>query len=212
MRKLLIVLMTSLAAMGVHAWEPTTADVQPENMTALESNADVSVTIAAIPMPAQVVELARYSPKKNNLGQTKKVKAAKVAIAKSMLSRSARQQIAIASTSSKPDDKARLLASENEDTGTGFDMLDLHRSFSQPRVAKVADQADEEDETLSNLPEHIKLRLLLARTKAVEAHILNQVGKNSDSDEAELSDTVKLRLYLARARAVKVLSDKYGAA
>jgi len=98
--------MTSLAAMGVHAWEPTTADVQPENMTALEPSADVSVTIAAIPMPAQVVELARYSPRKNGLGQSKKVKAAKVAIAKSMLSRSARQQIAIVSTSSKPDDKA----------------------------------------------------------------------------------------------------------
>jgi hypothetical protein len=181
-------------------------------MTALEPNADVSVTIAAIPMPAQVVELARYSPKKNGLGQTKKVKAAKVAIAKSMLSRSARQQIAIASTSSKPDDKARLLASENEDAGTGIDMLDLHRSFSQPRVAKVADQADDDDEAVSDLPDHIKLRLLMARTKAVEAHILNQVGKASDAEETELSDTVKLRLYLARARAVKVHSEKYGAA
>ena len=212
MRKLLIVLMTSLAAMGVYAGDPTTADVQPENMTALEPNADVSVTIAAIPMPAQVVELARYLPRKNGLGQSKKVKAAKVAIAKSMLSRSARQQIAIASTSSKPDDKARLLASENEDAGTGFDMLDLHRSFSQPRVAKLADQADEDDESLSNLPEHIKLRLLMARTKAVEAHILNQVGKASDAEETELSDTVKLRLYLARARAVKVHSEKYGSA
>ncbi len=212
MRKLLIVLMTSLAAMGVHAWEPTTADVQPENMTAQESYADVLVTIGAVPVPAPVIELASYSPKKNGLGQTKKVKAAKVAIAKSMLSRSARQQIAIASTSSKPDDKARLLASENEDAGTGFDMLDLHRSFSQPRVAKVADQADDDDESVSDLPDHIKLRLLMARTKAVEAHILNQVGKASDAEETELSDTVKLRLYLARARAVKVHSEKYGAA
>ena len=212
MRKLLIVLMTSLAAMGVHAWEPTTADVQPENMTAQESYADVLVTIGAVPVPAPVIELARYSPKKNGLGQTKKVKAAKVAIAKSMLSRSARQQIAIASTSSKTDDKARLLASENEDAGTGIDMLDLHRSFSQPRVAKVADQADDEDEAASDLPDYIKLRLLMARTKAVEAHILNQVGKASDAEETELSDTVKLRLYLARARAVKVHSEKYGSA
>ena len=48
MRKLLIVLMTSLAAMGVHAWEPTTADVQPENMTAQDSYADVLVTIGAV--------------------------------------------------------------------------------------------------------------------------------------------------------------------
>lgn len=212
MRKLLIVVMTSLAAMGVHAWEPTAADVQPENVTAQEPYAEALVTIAPVPMPATVIELTRYSPKSTGHGQAKKVKAAKVARAKSMLSRSARQQIALASTSAKPDDRARLIASDEEGSDVGIDQLELHRSFSQPKVAKAPDQADDDDETVIDLPDHVKLRLLLARTKAVEAYILSQVGKASGPADEELSDTVKLRLYIARARAVKAHSEKYGAA
>ena len=211
MRKLLIVVMTSLAAMGVHAWEPTAADVQPENITAQEPYAEALVTIAPVPMPATVTELARYSPKSRGHVPAKKVKAAKVARAKSMLSRSARQQIALASTSAKPDDRARLIASDEEGADIGIDQLDLHRSFSQPKVAKAVDPK-EDDEAVIDLPYHVKLRLLLARTKAVEAHILNHVGKASSPADEELSDTVKLRLYIARARAVKAHSEKYGAA
>lgn len=209
MRKFLIVLLTSLAAMGVHAGEPTAADVQPENMTALEPYAEAVVTIAPVPMPAAVIELAHYSPKRTGIGQAKKAKAAKVARAKSMLSRSARQQIALASTGAKPDARARLIASDDEGADTGIDVLDLHRSFSQPKVAKASDQADDDDEA-SDLPAHIKLRLLMARTKAVDAYILSQVGKASDPADEELSDTVKIRLLLARVRAVKAHSEKFG--
>ncbi|GEM_PF-1818526 len=211
-RKLLIVVMTSLAAMGVHAWEPTTADVQTENVTAQEPYAEALVTIAPVPMPAAVIELARYSPKGAGHGQAKKVKAAKVARAKSMLSRSAREQIALASTSAKPDDRVRVNASDNEDADTGIDQLDLHRSFSQPKVAKAPDQVDDDDEGVIDLPYHVKLRLLMARTKAVDAYILSQVGKASGPADEELSDTVKVRLLLARVRAVKAHSEKYGAA
>lgn len=211
MRKLLIVVMTSLAAMGVQAWEPTAADVQAENVTAQEPYAEALVTIAPVPMPVAVVELARYSAKSTGHGQAKKVKAAKVARAKSMLSRSARQQIALASTSAKPDDRARLIASDEEGSDAGIDQLELHRSFSQPKVAKASDQADD-DEAVIDLPYHIKLRLLLARTKAVDAYVFSQVGKASSPADEELSDTVKLRLYIARARAVKAHSEKFGAA
>lgn len=212
MRKLLIVVMTSLATMGVHAWEPMAGDAHPENVTAQEPYAEASVTIAPVPMPATVIELARYSPKSTGHGQAKKVKAAKVARAKSMLSRSAREQIALASTRVKPDDRARLNASDDEDADSGIDQLDLHRSFSQPKVAKAPDQTDDDDEAVIDLPEHIKLRLLMARTKAVEAYILSQVGKASSPADEELSDTVKLRLYIARARAVKAHGEKYGTA
>ena len=167
-------------------------------------------TPAPVPMPARVIELARYSPKHTGIGQGKKVKAAKVARVRSMMSRSAREQMALANTSSRPDGRERLNASDNEGADSGLDELDLHRSFSQPKVAKTIKELD--DDSADDLPVHIKLRLLMARTKAVEAHILNQVGKASDAEETELSDTVKLRLYLARARAVKVHSEKYGAA
>ena len=195
--------------MGVHAWEQTTAEIQPEEKLAQPTYAEAMVTIAPVPMPARVIELARYSPKHTGIGQAKKVKAAKIA-ARSMLSRSAREQIALARTSAKPDDHERLNASDNEDADSGLDELDLHRSFSQPKVAKATEQLD--DDAVDDLPEHIKLRLLMARTKAVEAYILSQVGKESAADATELSDNVKTRLAAARAQAMKALSDKFGAA
>lgn len=211
MRKLLVLLLTSLAAMGVHAWEPTTADIQPEVALVQPSYAEALVTIAPVPMPAMVIELANYAPKAAGLRQAKKVTAAKVAQVKSMLSRSAREQVALASASAKPDYLAQLTASDDEDADTGIDELDLHRSFSQPKVAKVSDQADDGEDVI-DLPNHIKIRLLMARTKAVEAHILNQVGRAADFADDDLSDSVKLRLSVARARALKAHSEKFGLA
>lgn len=196
--------------MGAHAWEPTTAENQPEDKLVQSSYAEALVTIAPVPMPARVIELARYSPKHTGIGQGKKVKAAKVARVRSMMSRSAREQMALANTSSRPDGRERLNASDNEGADSGLDELDLHRSFSQPKVAKATEQLD--DEAADDLPAHIKLRLLMARTKAVEAHILSQVGKESDSETAELSDSVKIRLAAARDRAMKAHSEKFGAA
>lgn len=207
MHKFLFVILTSLAALGAHAWEPTTADAHPEEAVVQPSYAEALVTIAPVPMPATVVELARYSPKNTSIGQAKKAKAAKVA-ARSMLSRSAREQIALARTSAKPDDHERHNASDDEDADTGLDELDLHRSFSQPKVAKTTKQLD--DDAADDLPAHIKLRLLMARTKAVEAYILSQVGKEADT--TELSDHVKLRLSAARARAMQAHSEKCGTA
>jgi len=209
-RKILFVILASLAAMGVHAWEPTTPENQPEDKLVQPTYAEAMVTIAPVPMPARVIELARYSPKHTGIGQGKKLKSAKLARARSMLSRSAREQIALASTNSRPDGRDRLNASDNENSDSGLDELDLHRSFSQPKVAKAAEPAD--DEASDDLPEHIKLRLLMARTKAVEAYILSQAGKESSADTAELSDNVKTRLAAARARALQAHSEKFGAA
>jgi len=207
-RNFLIVALTSLAAMGAHAWEPTTADTQPEDMLGQPSYAETLVTITPVPMPASVIELAHYSPQSTGLRQAKKAKAAKMVQVKSMLSRSAREQIALANTGAKPDERARLTASDDEEDDSGLEDLDLHRSFSQPKVAKAPDQADDDDKAVIDLPDHIRLRLLMARTKAVEAHILSQVG--SKAAEQELSDTVKTRLSMARARAVKAHSEKFG--
>lgn len=209
MRKILVLLLTTFAVMGVHAWEPTTADIQLEVALVPPSYAEALVTIAPVPMPAMVIELANYAPKVAGLRQAKKATAAKVAHAKSMLSRSAREQVALASASAKPDDRARLTASDDEDADTGIDELDLHRSFSQPKVVKVSDQTDDGEEAI-DLPNHIKVRLLMARTKAVEAHVLNLVGRAADFADDELSDTVKLRLSVARARALKAHSEKFG--
>jgi hypothetical protein len=129
-----------------------------------------------------------------------------------MLSRTAREQIALANTTTKVDDRDRLDASDDEDDDPGLDDQDLHRSFSQPKVAKTPDQLDDEDNAVIDLPDHIKLRLLIARTKAVDAYILSHAGKASGTADEDLSDTVKVRLFMARARAVKAHTDKFGAA
>lgn len=210
MRKFLILVLTAIAAAGAHAGEPTAVDAEPQVALAPSSYADALVTIAPVPMPATVVELARYLPERTSLRQAKRVKAAKVARVKSMLSRSAREQIALARTgSAKPDGRISLSASENEEADRGIDALDWHRSFSQPKVAKGPDQADDDDDA-NDLSDHVKLRLLMARTKAVEAYILNQAGKAAEAADEELSDTVKVRLLMARVRAVKAHGEKFG--
>lgn len=201
--------------MGAHAWEASTDDSHPEGTFAQAPYAEALVTIAPVPMPGAVIELASYSPQSPSLRQTKKVKAAKVARAKSMMSRSAREQMALASTNTvtkTTSDRELLDVSDDEDDDFGVSDQDLHRSFSQPKVAKAPDQADDDDEAAIDLPEHVKLRLLIARTKAVEAHMLNQAAKASSVADEDLSDTVKLRLLMARTRAVKAHSDKFGTA
>lgn len=214
MRKILFAVLTSLAVLSAHAWEPSADDSHPEGTFAQPPNAEALVTIAPVPMPGVVIELASYSPQ-NTTKLAKKIKAAKVAQAKSLMSRTARERIALANTSAKtaakPDDRDRLDVSDDEDDDPGIDDQDLHRSFSQPKVAKSPDQFDDDDDDATvELPEHVKLRLLMARTKAVEAHILNQAGKASHDAEPDLSDEIKLRLFMARARAVKAHTDKFG--
>ncbi len=211
-RKFLIGFLTSLVIVGACAGEASTTDSLTEEGGAQAAYTEALVTVAPVPKPATVIELASYSPKSPSAGQSKRVKAATVARARSMLSRSTRGQIALASNSAKVvDDRARLAASDNEDADTGLDELDLHRSFSQPKVAKIPGQTDDSDDT-SDLPEHVKLRLLMARTKAVDAYVLSQAGKTSVPDTEELSDTVKLRLQIARLRAVKLHGEIHGTA
>ena len=209
MRKFLFVVLTSLAAMSVQAWEPSTDDSHPEGTFAQSPYAEALVTIAPVPMPGAVIELANYTPKAKSK-QIKTLKAAKVA--KSMLSRSVREQMALAAMPAKSDDHEQIDASDDENDDPGIEHQDLHRSFGQPKIAKKADQGVDDDKSAIDLPEHIKLRLLMARTKAVESHILSQAGKATSSADQDLPENVKLRLFMARARAVKVHTDKFGAA
>lgn len=212
MRKLLILLLTSLATIGVHAAELMSGDMQQfqeEPLPLQQPASEAIVTIAPVPMQAIVVELANYAPQPTSIRQAKKVKAAKVARAKSMLSRAAREQMLLANADAKQDDPTGLIASDSDDDDSAFDDLDFHRSFSRPKLAKSFDQADEDDES-TDLPGHIKLRLLLARIKAVDALNLNQASKASGNADDNLSDTVKLRLRIARAQAVKLHMEKFG--
>lgn len=207
-RKYLFVVLSFLLALGVQAGETTFADTSTENTPAAAAYAEALVTIAPVPMPARVIELASFSPRNTSAVQARKIKLAKTQ-AKSMLSRSARGQLALAKAQSKPDERARLVASDEDDDDTGLDDLDLHRSFSQPKVAKAASDADQADTDLSD---YVKLRLFLARTKAIDAYNLSQIGKDSTSETEVLPERVLSRLAQARAKALQAHSERFGSA
>jgi len=207
-RKFLIIVLTSLMALSAHAWESTTVEAPPEDTSLQATYGNALVTIGSVPAPASVIELARYSSEGTGIRPTNKPKLAKV-VTKSVLSRSAREQMVLASTTGKPFDRAASIAANDEDDDEGLDDQDLHRSYRQPQLAKLADQVADGDEAAIDLPEHVKLRLWMARTKAVEAHALNQLSKAEGPADAALSETVKLRLFLGRARALKAHSEKF---
>lgn len=209
-RKFLLFVLISLASLGARAWDPAGAETSPEGAPAMVAPQENLVTIAPVPAPATVVQLASYAPKNTNVvRQAKKLKAEKVAT--SMLSRAVRGQIALVKNAASGD-AGKLAASDDEDDDHGLDDQDLHRSFSQPKVAKTSKQKDDEDQADLDLPDHIKLRLFMARTKAVEAHLLSQAARAAEQDQTALPEHIQSRLAEARARAIKAHADKFGQA
>jgi hypothetical protein len=71
----------------------------------------------------------------------------------------------------------------------------------------VSESDDNQDiSDVAELSDGIKLRLLIARMRAVEAHAMVQAA---DAD-GNLSDTVKQKLADARMRAVQAHQKKFG--
>jgi len=169
---------------------------------ATDAAGDQAVIVTPIPMPAQVTELSA-----STMRPAKKPKALvkNSAPAKSMLSRTERHQIALLKSQTKGDARALIDLADDDDAAPGIDDLDLHRSFSRPKVAKLVDQDDDEAQGLSAT---VKLRLLLARMKAVETHALVWPAEAADAG-ADLSDSVKQRLSEARMKALQAHRDRF---
>lgn len=87
---------------------------------------------------------------------------------------------------------------------TGYDELALHGPYSRPRLVSESED-DEDTPDAVQLSGPIKLRLFIARMRAVEAHALAQVADTDD----DLSDTIKLRLANARMIAVQAHQKKF---
>ncbi|MBI2276522.1 MAG: hypothetical protein HYU74_04150 [Dechloromonas sp.] len=117
-----------------------------------------------IPPPASVTEF------RADLPRAKKLKVAKKkSIPKAMLSRTERHQMALLAPMAKIGDPSLIDAVNDEDAGSGIADLDLHRSFSRPKLTEAEEQ-NKDDVDDEDLPDTIKLRLFLARMKAVQAH------------------------------------------
>lgn len=87
----------------------------------------------------------------------------------------------------------------------GYDELVLHRSFSRPKLVSEGDD-NKDIADVAEPSDGIKLRLFIARMRAVEAHALAQAA---DVD-GDLSDSVKQNLADARLKAVQAHQKKFG--
>jgi hypothetical protein len=198
-RWLVLAAVAALSSLSVIAAEPV-AEEAPAAVEALA--ADVAVIVTPIPMPAQVTELlgARANPAKALAD--KKVKVAdRKPLPKILLSRTERQRIALAKAvapAKAGDPPLRKILRDEEGDG-GYEDLPLHRSFSRPRVAPA--DADDDD-AVAALSDGVKLRLLLARMKAVEAHALAWAVDQPGVADEPLSEAVRSRLFLARMKAI----------
>lgn len=201
MRRLLLMTVATLFAFSANAAEPPGADLSMVS-EATPLALDAGVVISPVPMPSPVIETLMTPVSK--LRPTKKLKLAKKkTLPVLVLSRTERRQIALALATTDNGDRlvGKQVHDQNDDVG--FDELVLHRSYSRPKLAEVPDDADQPDR--DELSPAIKLRLLMARLKAVEAHALAQI----DDDGEALPPNVAARLAAARQQAVALHQRKF---
>lgn len=165
---------------------------------------DGGVVITPVPMPGAVVETLILPGQKQR--SLKKIKVAKKApLPVIALSRTERRQMALLAAADTDSGETRLpLRAEDQNDDVDYDDQVLHRSYSRPRVAETAEKEDgvTDDEGIAD---HVKLRLMMARLKAVESLALAQAG----NDTTELPDRVLSRLAEARQKAVEAHRQRH---
>lgn len=170
MRWLVVATSLAFAALNINAAEPLVADDQSVEAAGSVALIDPAVVVTPIPMPALVVELPSNANSAPKLRPIKRVKVdKKPTLPPSMLSRTERQQMAL--LAARPKNGELVLRDtaddEGDDTPSVAD-LNLHRFFHRPKVANAA--GDDEFGDDADIPDSVKLRLFLARAKAVAAH------------------------------------------
>jgi hypothetical protein len=201
MRWIFVAAVLAFSSVEVCAAEPVSDEAQQSVVDM--SVAAPGVTISAIPMPPRAIKVLTLE-QSDRLRAAKKARLAKKKASPTlMLTRTERRQVALLMASSKSGEARAFSYDPNENYQGSLEDLDLHRSFSRP---KVVDEPNANEAEADDLPGHIRLRLMLARLKAVEAHALNQAADNDES----LPDSVLLRLKDARLKAVEAHQRKFG--
>ena len=200
---MLVAAVAAFSSLVANASEPV-ADAATSIVEA--SGPDAGVTVTPIPIPEPVIQLLQPVNPVAKLRSAKKPKLAKKeSFPKSMLSRTERHQMALIWPKANADNHQPLRKHLHDEHGeVGYDELALHSFFNRPKV--VSEPADSEDGDSFGLSETIKLRLFLAKAKAVQAHTLAIVADDQDD---QLSDAVKLRLFMARTKAVQAHRKKF---
>lgn len=196
MRWILVAALVAFSPLETYAF----AAMADESSSVVDvTEAGSGVTISAIPAPIPVIEVLTL----DGSGAMKKQRLTKKKSSPvMMLSRTERRQAQILIADSRVNGLPGSSYNPNDDFQGGPDELDFHRSYSRPRL--IADAEDNLDDG-QELSAHVRLRLLMARLKALEVHALNQLP---DTD-AELSDSVLERLKSARLKAVQAHQAKF---
>jgi hypothetical protein len=210
---LVLAAVAALSPLVVHA---TDAGPEPVLSVVVDSgSSDPAVIVTPIPMPAAVTQLLQpANPAAKALSAGKAKAAQKKPLPTIMLSRAERQQIALAKSSPKPGvllgDLSLRKQFRDEDSQGGYDDIPLHGSYSRPRLVEDdtydADNADEADA----LPGHIRLRLYMARMKALEAHALARAAGQANEADTPLPPAVSQRLAEARMKALAAHRNRFG--
>lgn len=201
MRWMLFAAVVAGSAVGMGA----SAAIAEEAQSVIDmSEAAPGVIVSAIPSPAAVVEVLKLDDPVARAHAAKKLRLAKKKTSPiMMLSRTERRQMALLVVDGKAGEPQGQSYIPDDNYQGGLEQLDLHRSFNRPRVV---DEPIDDREDVAGLSSHVRLRLLMARLKAVEMHALNQVA---DSDDEPLPEAVRLRLQAARMKAVEAHQRKF---
>ncbi len=205
MRWLMAAVVAALTSLLVNAAEPVGVEAPAADTAAVV--AEQAVTVTPVPMPVPVTELRVSRARVTEVRPARQAKAPTTrSIEKSLLSRTERHQVALLSKPAAGATAVHTLVNDDDDEYDA-ENLDLHRSFSRPKLVKASDQDD--DEEFLAIPETVKLRLYLARMKAVEALALARAADDPAVGDDDLPDTVRQRLSLARTTAVQAHRKKF---
>lgn len=204
MRRWLVVAIAACLSWHVQAAEPVAEDAV-SLVDAATTSADVTIT--PIPMPAQVTELLSPINPAAKLRAAKKLKLAKKKeFPQILLTRTERHQLALLVEASKTDGLHLHIIIPDDDGPGGYDDLALHQFYSRPRLVVDDEDDDEHDEpALVGISDTARVRLLMARLKALEAHALASVP----DDGQPLAESVSQRLAAARQKAVEAHQKKF---
>jgi len=136
MRWILIAVLAALVTIDVQATEamPGTEVVALRDAPSLIDASELApgVTVSAIPMPAPVLEVMQPGNPLNRLHAAKKSRLARKKPAPTiMLTRTERRQLALAVGDAKVAGLRNHAYHQNDDSKTGLDELDFHRSYSR---------------------------------------------------------------------------------
>jgi hypothetical protein len=197
----------SLSALVAAAHSSPNEVVSDNSTSVIDASVPASgVIVAAIPSPVPVLEVQKLEDPIAKISKGKKLKLTKKkASSIVLLTRTERRRVELLGDAPKIGDQQGSSYSHNEDYQASFDKQDLHRSYSFPKLVSDTVNLKDDEFDAETLSSDVRVRLLMARLKALEAQALAKAPDNGE----DLSEKVLLRLKEARLKAVLAHQKKH---